>query len=273
MPELPEVETTRRGLEPLLCGRTLVRMAFHTPKLRYPLDRRAMGRLLRGRTLVRVDRRAKYLIIATDGKGVLLCHLGMSGRFVVTTSPDRPRHTHAEFFLDDGRVLRYIDPRRFGLLEAVKEEDLAAHPLLAHLGPEPLSDAFEKESFHASCRGSQRAIKQHIMDARVVVGVGNIYASEALFRAHIHPRRVACRLSRPRTDVLRASIRSVLTEAIQIGGTTLRDFSDPHEQAGYFAIELNVYGREAEPCKRCQSPIKRIQQGNRSTFYCAACQR
>ena len=272
MPELPEVETTRRGLDAILCGRTLVELKFHTPKLRYPLERRTMKRLLRGRSIMRVDRRAKYLMIVTQGPAILLCHLGMSGRFLVTDVSESPRHTHAEFFLDDGRILRYIDPRRFGLLAAVKKSELESHPLLARLGPEPLSDAFDNESFHHACRRSRRAIKQHIMDARVVVGVGNIYASEALFRAGIHPMRAACRLSRQRTDELNVCIRRVLTEAIRTGGTTLRDFLDPEEQAGYFAIELNVYGREAEPCKRCKSPVRRIQQGQRSTFYCPACQ-
>ncbi len=274
MPELPEVETVRRGLIPLLLGRTIERIVIRDSRLRYPVAKRRLQALLSGRKITAIKRRGKYLLISCGSHGILLAHLGMTGRFqFCTPRTAQASHTHAIFYLSGRKELRFVDPRRFGMLEAIHPEEVAKHSLLVDLGPEPLSPQFDGTLLSSVCHNRKRPIKNLIMDAKVVVGVGNIYASEALHWAGIHPHRAAGRLSHARIETLVDAIKNVLGRAISVGGTTLRDFSDPNEEAGYFAIELAVYDREGQPCHTCARVIKRSIQGNRSTFYCPACQR
>jgi formamidopyrimidine-DNA glycosylase len=271
MPELPEVETTRRGLAPLVVGRRIAALEVREPRLRWPVPAR-LDRLLAGRRIESVSRRAKYLLFGTDA-GTLLVHLGMSGglRFHAQNAPPPGKHDHLDIRFSDGACLRYHDPRRFGSVHFAEEPE--RHPLLAELGPEPLSDAFTPEYLASRCRGRHVAIKPHLMNSRVVVGIGNIYASEALYRASIHPVRAAGRIARPRFDGLVAAIRAVLSDAIERGGTTLRDFAGSDGRPGYFQLDLDVYDREGAPCRRCGTPIRAVVLGQRSTYYCPRCQR
>ena len=271
MPELPEVETTRRGLEPLVLGRTIERLEVREPRLRWPIAP-DLGDRLAGRRIVRVSRRAKYLLFVTDA-GTLLVHLGMSGslRFHAKNAPPPDKHDHVDIVFSDGARLRYRDPRRFGTMQFA--EDPARHPLLAGLGPEPLSDDFDADYLAKVSRGRQAAIKQHLMNAQIVAGLGNIYANEALYRAGIHPARPAGKIRRSRLAALVDAIRDVLRDAIEAGGTTLRDFADGNGRPGYFQLDLDVYGRAGEPCRRCGAPIRVAVIGQRSTYYCGRCQR
>jgi len=271
MPELPEVETTRRGIRPWLEGSRVTAVRVRQRMLRWPVPRR-LDRDLPGRLVRAVGRRAKYLLISTDG-GTLLVHLGMSGSLRVLRDPPAPgAHDHVDLELSSERTLRFNDPRRFGAM-LWTTRDPVGHPLLRHLGPEPLEPGFDGAYLHAVARGRRVAIKNLIMNARVVVGVGNIYASEALFRAGIRPTRPAGRISAARMDRLAAAIRDVLGEAIAEGGTTLRDFTWGDGQPGYFAQELRVYDRAGLPCPVCDSPVRRQVLGQRSTYYCVNCQR
>lgn len=271
MPELPEVETTRRGIEPHLAGRRITSVTVREPRLRWPVPRDLAGRLA-GRTIGSVSRRAKYLLVDA-GDGTLIIHLGMSGslRLVDPATPPRP-HDHVDIQLDSGRCLRLHDPRRFGAV-LWTGEDAHRHPLLARLGPEPLGEDFDDAYLFRSTRKRRVAIKQHLMNSRVVVGVGNIYASEALFLAGIRPGRAAGRLTRAECTRLVCTVRQVLTEAIEQGGTTLRDFVREDGSHGYFGQHLRVYGRAGRACLTCETPVKQLVQGNRSSFYCPACQR
>jgi formamidopyrimidine-DNA glycosylase len=270
MPELPEVETTRLGLLPRLQHRALTGMVVRNPHLRWPvpddLEKRLTGRTLRG-----LARRGKYLLF-DFGEVTQIVHLGMSGslRFA---GPDEPAalHDHIDWLFDDGATLRLRDPRRFGAV--LWTDDAATHPLLAHLGPEPLTPAFDAAYLHAQCQRRSAAIKQVIMDASVVVGVGNIYASESLFHAGIRPATAARRLSRPACARLVASIKRVLAAAIAAGGSSLRDYVATDGELGYFQLQTRVYDREGLPCKVCATPIRRIVQGQRASFYCPQCQR
>jgi formamidopyrimidine-DNA glycosylase len=270
VPELPEVETTRRGLAPHLVGRTVVALEVRQAQLRWPVARE-LGTQLPGRRIEAIERRAKYLLVHTE-PGSALLHLGMSGslRVLPATTPVGA-HDHVDWHLDSGQVLRYTDPRRFGcqLWQARGE----VHPLLAGLGPEPLSDAFDGGRLWALSRGRRSAVKTFLMDQAVVVGVGNIYASEALFAAGIHPARAAGAISRERYERLAAEVRRILAYAITRGGTTLRDFISPDGVPGYFEQELFAYGRAGAPCRVCGAPIRSVVIGQRSTFYCARCQR
>lgn len=270
MPELPEVETTRRGIAPSLVGRRVTRVVLRERRLRWPVPA-GFERQLQGRRITAVERRAKYLLVRTDG-GTLLAHLGMSGSLRVLSRelPPRP-HDHVDLVLDSGRVLRFNDPRRFGSLHWI-DGDVATHPLLAGLGPEPLEPGFDGEHLWRRARGRRVAIKPFIMNAQVVVGVGNIYASEALFRAGIRPTAPAGRLSRARMERLAQAIRAVLGEAIRVGGTTLRDYVAPDGAPGYFRQQLFVYERAGEACRRCGAPIRQRVLGQRSTYWCPACQ-
>jgi formamidopyrimidine-DNA glycosylase len=269
MPELPEVETTRRGIQPYLVDRVISRIVIRDRRLRWPVQQdvhRACGQVVSG-----VHRRAKYIIIET-GTGALLLHLGMSGSVRVLLEPAEPgKHDHLDIVTAEA-TLRYCDPRRFGSLNWC---DLPAesHPLLRHLGPEPLSDDFSGRHLYAQSRGRRSAVKSFIMDGRVVVGVGNIYASEALFMAGIHPSRPAGRVSAARYEALAMAIRDVLARAVRRGGTTLRDFSGTGGRPGYFAQELLVYDRDGRPCLQCGRSILKRVIGQRSSFYCPACQR
>jgi formamidopyrimidine-DNA glycosylase len=239
-------------------------------RLRWPIARGLESRV-RGRIIRRVERRAKYLLIELDA-GTLIVHLGMSGslRILAADTPPRP-HDHWDLVLDSGRALRFHDPRRFGSLHLT--QDPLEHPLLAKLAPEPLSAEFDSDYLYRSTRKRAVAIKHLIMNSQIVVGVGNIYASEALFRAKISPRRAARRLTRAEAEALTRAIKEVLEEAIEIGGTTLRDYVNAEGTPGYFAQKLFVYERARQPCRVCKTPIRQFTQGQRSTYWCASCQR
>lgn len=271
MPELPEVETTRRGIAPHLAGRRISKVLIRDRRLRWPIAN-DLEILISGQRIKGVRRRAKYLLIELEG-GTLITHLGMSGslRLVEAGNPLK-KHDHVELQLDSGLHLRLHDPRRFGALLWTEEEP-EQHPLLASLGPEPLSDEFDGHYLYERLHTRKQAIKSAIMDSQVVVGVGNIYANEALFLAGIDPRRSCKRISRVRIDRLAEQIRMVLARAIEQGGTTLRDFINPEGQPGYFQQTLNVYGRAQEPCRTCGSPIAHAIINQRATFYCPRCQR
>ncbi|KAA3626999.1 MAG: bifunctional DNA-formamidopyrimidine glycosylase/DNA-(apurinic or apyrimidinic site) lyase [Proteobacteria bacterium] len=270
MPELPEVETTRRGIEPHLLGRTVTAVVVHQPRLRRRVPAR-LGKELTGQRIDTVARRGKYLLIGTEA-GTLILHLGMSGslRIVAGDAPLRP-HDHLEFAVDNGRCLRLHDPRRFGLALWTTRDPLQ-HVLLSKLGPEPLSDEFSGAHLYAHSRNRRIAVKPFIMDSHIVVGVGNIYASEALFRAGIDPRRAAGRIARARYQRLAAAITSTLDDALRQGGTTLRDYLNSDGEPGYFRLHLNVYERAAQPCRVCRTPIRQLRQGQRSSYYCPNCQ-
>lgn len=270
MPELPEVETTRRGVAPYLEGATLRGAVVRQGRLRWPVPPE-LDALVAGQRVTRVWRRAKYLLIEC-AHGALIVHLGMSGslRLVGDDTPPE-RHDHVDLLLDGGRRLRLRDPRRFGAL-LWQPGPAEAHPLLAALGPEPLSDAFDGEALYAATRRRGSAIKLVIMDNHVVVGVGNIYANEALFLAGIHPARAANALTRDDCLRLAAAIRDVLARAIVAGGSTLRDFVDSAGKPGYFQQSYKVYGRAGERCDDCGDLIAQLRQGQRSSFYCPHCQ-
>ena len=275
MPELPEVETTRRGIAPHVEGRVIERVLLRRGDLRWPIPR-AIRSALPGQRVETVERRAKYLLLHTQAGSALL-HLGMSGMLRVLP-PDAPlgAHDHVDIALAAeadraARVLRFTDPRRFGCL--LWQPPGTTHALLAALGPEPLTDAFDGDLLWHRSRGRSAAVKLFLMDNAVVVGVGNIYASEALFAAGIDPRRPAGKVSRARYARLAAEVKRILGWAIERGGTTLRDFLNPDGAPGYFFRELNVYGRAGEPCKVCGTPIRQATLGQRSTFWCPRCQR
>ena len=271
MPELPEVETTRRGIEPWLVGRRIESLLVREWRLRWRVPRSLPARI-GGARIHSVGRRAKYLLIATDA-GTLIIHLGMSGSLRVLDAGSPPlAHDHVDLVLDSGRCLRFNDPRRFGCLLFTTVEP-ARHKLLAALAVEPLSEEFTADALWRRARGRRTSIKAFIMDSRIVAGVGNIYASEALFRAGIRPRLAAGRVSRTRMESLVTAIRDVLNEAIGAGGTTLRDYVDAAGMPGYFGQRLFVYERTGKPCRRCKTPIRQFTQGQRSTYWCPHCQR
>ena len=271
MPELPEVETTRRGLAPHLVNRRIRTAIVRNGDLRLPVPTQ-LPRLVAGRTVKSVDRRGKYLLVGC-GIGTLIVHLGMSGRlWLVKASTPPELHDHFDLVLENGSAVRLRDPRRFGLV-LWQEGDPLRHPLLAAIGPEPLSDAFDGKWLYDITRNRSAAIKLVLMDSHVVAGVGNIYASEALFRAGINPKLPARRIGRQRYDVLAETIRETLEAAIRAGGSTLRDYVGGDGRAGYFQNEHLVYGRGGEPCLTCGGKVRELRQGQRSTFYCPACQR
>jgi formamidopyrimidine-DNA glycosylase len=274
MPELPEVEVLRRSLEPLLVGDSVSRVEVRSPSLREPLDREGLARGVAGRRIEGLSRRAKYLLVELAGGSTLAVHLGMSGRLTLAggDAPAEP-HEHLALHLASGRKLRFRDPRRFGLAFALPTDDLPGDRHFAHLGVEPLSEGFAGVALARAARGRRGPVKAFLMDARIVVGVGNIYASEALFRAGVHPSRSVARISRARWDRLAASVVAVLTDAIAQGGTTLNDFRNGSGESGYFQVSLSVYDREGEPCPRCGAPVRRTVHGNRGTYYCPRCQR
>lgn len=270
MPELPEVETSRRGISPHLTGRRIENIVIRDRRLRWPVSR-DIERKLTGATVENVGRRAKYLLLNTTG-GTAILHLGMSGSvYIVDRDTPAGVHEHFDFDLDSGMSLRYRDPRRFGSLHWSDRPE--QHWLIRDLGPEPLERPFDGEYLWAASRGRRSAVKPFIMNAAIVVGVGNIYASEALFAAGIHPLRAAGRISRRRYEDLALAIRTVLEKAIRAGGTTLRDFYGGNGEAGYFRHELAVYDREDEPCLQCRTPITATVQAQRRTYYCKSCQR
>lgn len=270
MPELPEVETTRRGVAPHVNGRRVRSLLVREPRLRWPIPDE-LPAILAGQRISEVERRAKYLLFHS-APGSLLVHLGMSGSLrLVAPSEPAAFHDHFDLVLSGDKILRYNDPRRFGccLWQAAGE----THPLLAGLGPEPLSDEFDGELLYRRSRGRRGPVKSFLMDQKIVVGVGNIYANEALFLAGIRPQRAAGRISLARYQLLAERVKQVLTSAIDQGGTTLRDFVGGDGKPGYFAQQLYVYGREGLSCKHCGKKLQESRISQRTTVYCVACQR
>ncbi len=278
MPELPEVETVRRGLEPRLLGARLERVEVREPRLREPVDRGSLERLV-GSSVEAVRRRAKYLIIETSAGESLVIHLGMSGRLVWSKqSSELQPHDHISLWWSSRhpaahQELRYNDPRRFGLVLVIPRSGMETHRLFSRLGPDPFSAAFTAEHLHSVTRRSRRPVKNMLMDARVVTGIGNIYASEALWLSRIHPATACRRIAAPRWRRLHDACRDVLGAALRQGGTTLNDFRDVEGSRGYFAVRLQVYDRAGEGCHRCKATIRRVVQAGRSTYYCPRCQR
>jgi formamidopyrimidine-DNA glycosylase len=271
MPELPEVETTRRGIEPHVLARCIRGAEVRQPRLRWPVPADLAQRVT-GQRVAAVERRAKYLLLHTAA-GALIVHLGMSGSLRIVPAGEPPgSHDHVDILLEAGRALRFTDPRRFGAV-LWTEGPPAAHPLLRRLGPEPLTEAFGGERLYRLSRRRQAAVKPFIMDSRVVVGVGNIYANEALFLSAIDPRRAAGRISRDRYETLATRIKAVLAQAIEQGGTTLRDFVGGDGRPGYFRHQLKVYGRADQPCPQCDAVLREARLGQRSTVFCPRCQR
>ncbi len=271
MPELPEVETTRRGIEPHLVNHRVVEVLVRQPKLRQRVSPQLV-RQLPGLTIESVERRAKYLLLGT-AEGTVILHLGMSGSLRVVPRNLPPKtHDHLDIVLDNGMALRFHDPRRFGTVVWTQRPPLR-HKLLRDLGPEPFGTTFTGNYLYTTSRNRRVAVKQYIMDSHVVVGVGNIYASEALFRAGIDPRRGAGRIARARYQRLADAIKTTLGDAIAQGGTTLRDYLNENGRPGYFSLHLNVYERDGKPCHTCGTAIRRLRQGQRSSYYCPRCQR
>jgi len=268
MPELPEVETTCRGIAPHLCGQRIERVILRETRLRWPVSAEVAG--LAGNRVETVSRRAKYLLMRLD-RGNLIWHLGMSGSMrVLPVGSPAAAHEHVEMQFANGLALKFRDPRRFGAL-LYSEQDPLQHRLLRALGPEPLADEFDADYFHERCRGRSAAIKTVLMNSQIVVGVGNIYASEALYLAGIRPTRAAGRISKARLAKLVDAVRSTLAAAIDQGGTTLQDFTQVDGKPGYFRQALQVYANKGQ-CHACGSAIRHLVQGQRSSYYCPGCQ-
>ncbi|WP_299438563.1 bifunctional DNA-formamidopyrimidine glycosylase/DNA-(apurinic or apyrimidinic site) lyase [uncultured Rhodospira sp.] len=279
MPELPEVETVRRGLAPVLLGRRLTRVVVRQPMLRWPVPLE-FARALTGRRVEALDRRGKYLLIRLDDDRVVIGHLGMSGSLAVRPPGEAPAlHDHVILETDAGACVTFHDPRRFGALLLSTALGVEAHPLLAHLGPEPLDGAFDGPALAARLAGKRCSVKAALLDQRVVAGLGNIYVSESLFRAGLSPRRLAGSVSGARAARLAVAIQAVLLEALESGGSTLRDHRQANGELGYFQHAFAVYDKEGQPCPGCdcdvarEGGIRRLVQGGRSTFYCARRQR
>ncbi len=283
MPELPEVETVMRGLAPVMQGAVIARADVNRPDLRWPFPDR-MAERLTGQRVAQLRRRSKYILADLDSGESLLIHLGMSGRMLISGDPlgnfvhDHPspeKHDHVVFHMANGARITFNDPRRFGAMDLLDTARAERHKLLAILGPEPLGNDFHEDMLIAAFQGRNTPVKSALLDQRIVAGLGNIYVCEALYRAGIHPARKAGRISAARIATLVPIIRQVLTEAIEAGGSSLRDFRQADGELGYFQHSLDVYGREGEPCRTatCGAPIKRIVQSGRSSFFCGACQR
>ena len=287
MPELPEVETVRRGLRPAMEGRHIVSALNRRPDLRFPFPERFAERLT-GARIDRLDRRAKYLLARLDSGETLLMHLGMSGRFTVEAESiaqqpgdfvyapgANPAHDHVVFTLEGGVTVTYNDPRRFGFMTLFATGEEVTQPFLAGLGPEPDSNAFEAVYLSGALKGRRTPVKAALLDQKIVAGLGNIYVCEALWRARISPRRLASSVAGARTERLAPAVRTVIAEAIEAGGSTLRDFAGADGALGYFQHRFDVYGREGEPCRReaCAGSVQRLVQSGRSTFFCPECQR
>ncbi len=283
MPELPEVETVRRGLAPVMEGAVIVQADVNRPDLRWPFPER-MAERLTGQRVERLRRRSKYILCDLSGGETLLIHLGMSGRMLVSGDPlgvfahNHPapeKHDHVVLHMDNGARITFNDPRRFGAMDLMQTATAEAHKLLAVLGPEPLGNAFDETHLIAAFRGRNTPVKSALLDQRIVSGLGNIYVCEALFRARIRPTRKAGKIAKPRVASLVPIIREVLSEAIEAGGSSLRDFRQADGELGYFQHSFDVYGREGAPCRtpECSGTIERIVQSGRSSFFCAQCQR
>lgn len=283
MPELPEVETVRRGLLPVMEGARIARARVNRPDLRWPFPD-GMAERLTGARIERLERRSKYLLAALDTEETLLMHLGMSGRILISGDPlgsfvhDHPapeKHDHVVFEMENGARVTFNDPRRFGAMDLLDTARREEHPLLAALGPEPLGNGFSEAHLVAELAGRNTPIKSALLDQKIVAGLGNIYVCEALFRTRIHPARKAGRISTRRRAALVPAIRETLSDAIAAGGSSLRDYRQADGELGYFQHSFDVYGREGQPCRRdgCGGVVRRIVQSGRSSFYCARCQR
>ncbi len=271
MPELPEVETTRRGIMKHVLNQPIVKVNVHQPSLRWRVETTKLRKALETRVFLSVSRRGKYLLF-NNAVGTMLVHLGMSGSLrIVTNSEARRKHDHLEWLLANGSVLRFHDPRRFGCV-LWTTEDINEHRLLRDLGPEPLSKQFHGEYLYQRSRSRKQAVKTFLMNSNIVTGVGNIYASEALFLAGTHPNRAAGRISQQRYELLAQAIKLTMNKSIKLGGTTLRDFVNSDGEPGYFRQQLNVYEKQGMACIRCKSKIKRIIQAQRASYYCPKCQ-
>ena len=271
MPELPEVETTLQGISAHVLNSPVTQINIRNPRLRWPVPDELSVQLIQ-QTITQIKRRAKYLLLSTD-IGTLIIHLGMSGSLrIVRPDSAYDKHDHVEFCFANGKALRLKDPRRFGAV-LWTSKPIEEHPLLSHLGPEPLSDEFNATALFQLSRKKTVAVKQFIMNSKVVVGIGNIYANEALFASGIHPKRAAGKISKQRYEKLCTESKRILKEAIAQGGTTLKDFVGGTGKPGYFKQELLVYGQKDLPCVKCQKPLKEIRLGNRSTVYCTNCQK
>ena len=283
MPELPEVETVRRGLAPVMEGARIVQADVNRPDLRWPFPER-MAERLTGQKVLQLRRRSKYILADLEGGETLLIHLGMSGRMVVSGDalgrfvhdhPAPEKHDHVVFHMEDGARITFNDPRRFGAMDLMATEGAEGHKLLAGLGPEPLGNSFDEAYLVGALKGRNTPIKTALLDQKIVAGLGNIYVCEALFRAGVSPIRKAGQISTQRIKRLVPAIRDVLTEAIAAGGSSLRDFRQADGELGYFQHNFDVYGREGAPCRSpdCPSVIRRVVQSGRSSFYCPSCQR
>lgn len=273
MPELPEVETTLRGVEPFLKDTKITNVTIRNFSLRWPITPQ-LAEIITGQTIHRLYRRAKYLLLECD-TGTLIIHLGMSGRLRILTASENinpEKHDHFDLEVDNDSLLRYTDPRRFGAI-LWTEDPIKQHSLFAHLGPEPLTDLFDSAYLSTKAHNRRCSIKTLIMDGKVVVGVGNIYANEALFMARINPKTMANQLTAKNCDQLTSAIKVILAQAIKAGGTTLKDFRKSDGKPGYFAQELSVYGRQGQACVRCGSEVEHYKEAQRATFYCPKCQK
>lgn len=271
MPELPEVETTRSGIEPHIKNQKIKQVVIRQPKLRWPIPI-SLAEDLTEHRINEVIRRGKYLLLKSK-PGTVIIHLGMSGSLRILKEPTLVgKHDHVDFELGSGDILRYTDPRRFGCI-LWEVNDPLQHPLLSKLGPEPLLEEFDSKHLHSRSRKRKAPIKTFIMDSHVVVGVGNIYANEALFMAGISPKRAAGGISKARYEKLVLAIKKVLAKAIQVGGTTLKDFTNSNGEPGYFKQSLQVYGRGGFPCNKCKKVLTEVRIGQRTTVYCSACQK
>lgn len=271
MPELPEVETTVRGIEPHLLNQQIVSVTVRHPSLRWPIPN-DLAELLKGQTIQRIYRRGKYIIFDT-AKGHQLLHLGMSGSVrILPAGTPAEKHDHVDWLCANNKLLRLNDPRRFGAV-LWTSDDPSQHPLIAKLGPEPLTAAFDEQHLFSKSRGRAVSVKSFVMDSKTVVGVGNIYASESLFLAGINPKRAAGKVSAKSYAALTQAIKQTLSKAIEAGGTTLKDFTSADGKPGYFKQQLHVYGRGGEPCTECASPIQQAVLNQRMTYWCKKCQR
>ncbi len=274
MPELPEVETTKRGITPHILNGKIADVIVRQASLRWPVPDNIQA-ILQGKTVTAIERRAKYLLIFLDNieQQALLIHLGMSGSLRIAKRTDAIlKHDHLDIVFADGQILRYADPRRFGCILWL-ETPPAEHKLLSHLGPEPLSDAFNGDYLWHKSRTKSVAVKQFVMDQKVVTGIGNIYATEALFTAGVHPNKPAGKVSKNKYNIFAEAAKHILQRSITQGGTTLRDFVGGDGKPGYFAQQLLVYGRKGEPCPQCETILKEVRLSNRSSVYCPACQK
>ncbi|WHZ35210.1 bifunctional DNA-formamidopyrimidine glycosylase/DNA-(apurinic or apyrimidinic site) lyase [Sagittula sp. MA-2] len=283
MPELPEVETVRRGLAPVMEGQVVARARVNRPDLRWPFPER-MAERLTGARVLQLRRRSKYILADLSTDETLLIHLGMSGRMLVSgdplgqfvhAHPMPEKHDHVVFDMENGARVTFNDPRRFGAMDLMPTQAAEAHPLLARIGPEPLGNAFTESHLVDRLKGRNMPVKSALLDQKIVAGLGNIYVCEALFRGGIHPARRCVRISAARISALVPIVRDVLDDAIAAGGSSLRDFRQADGELGYFQHSFDVYGREGEPCRApgCTSTIERIVQSGRSSFFCPTCQR